>query len=356
MKMMEYLSRAVHDGALDLFVIAGSRVSEKVEHEMRPVSEGVLQPKETSALIGELYEIAGRSIEYSQTNKKDNFSLSVPNLARFRVNIFRQRGSLAAVIKVIQFGIPDPKEMMIPDSVMNLADEKRGLILVTGLARSGKSVTQACLIERINQTRNAHIVTIENPIEFLFRNNKSIISQQEVFTDVENDMDALKDCLMMAPDVIFLSEMDDVDVMREAIKAAETGRLVITSLYSRNAVSAIEYIVQSFPDVQRDRVRLQLSLTLKAIVVQELLPGKEGGYLPAFDVVTVNSDIQRLIRENRVREIGAEAKSNGRNSTVTIDQCVLAYFSKELITRDVALNYSVDPESMRKKLRVIDPF
>ncbi len=232
-ELVEYLKRAVQDGASDLFLIAGGRVSEKVEKTLCPISEETLMPQEAERLITELYVRANRPIEEYQRTGDDDFSLSLPGLARFRVNAYHQRGSMAAVVRVVVFEIPDWKKIHIPEQIMNLADMTHGMILVTGTAGSGKSTTQACIIDRINRTRGCHIITLEDPIEFLHRNQRSIVSQREIAIDSENYLTALRSCLRQAPDVILLGEMRDHETIRTAMTAAETGHLLIATLHTK---------------------------------------------------------------------------------------------------------------------------
>ena len=353
MDILGYLRRAVEDGAADLFIVAGSQVSEKVEKQMRNIGEDRLMPKDSEALIADLYHQAGRSMDYCKNNKKDNFSLSVPGLARFRVSVFRQRGSLAAVARVIQFGIPDAEKMEIPEQALMLADEVRGLVLVTGLAGSGKSVTEACMIDRINRSRDAHIMTIENPIEFLHRNVRCIVSQQEVAIDVDDTVTAIYDSLQQAPDVLFLSELNGCEAMEAAITAAETGRLVIATVYSQNVVSAVEFFIHAFPSDRHEGIRMRLSNVLQGVICQQLLPGLSGILFPAFEVMRVNRVIRSQIRENNLEEIFKEIQAGVRGGMLPMDQSILNEFNRKRITKETALEYAVNREDMRRKLWVI---
>ena len=203
-ELVEYLKRAVKDGASDLFIVAGGKVSEKVEKNLYSISEENMTPQESERLITELYVRANRPIERYLRSGDDDFSFSLPGIARFRVNTYHQRGSMAAVVRVVVFEIPNWKDLHIPEQIMEIADVAHGMVLVTGTAGSGKSTTQACIINRINQTRGCHIITLEDPIEFLHRNQKSIVSQREIAIDSENYLTALRACLRQAPDVILL--------------------------------------------------------------------------------------------------------------------------------------------------------
>ena len=239
-QLLDHLKRAVDDGASDLFIVAGGPVSEKLDKRMIAISEEKVFPKETAQLMAELYAQAGRSMESFLNRGDDDFSFSLPGLARFRVNAYKQRGSLAAVVRIVAFDIPSYLELGIPNQVMDLADVQHGMILVTGTAGSGKSTTQACIIDRINHTRQAHIITLEDPIEYLHRNQRSIVSQREIAIDTADYLSALRSCLRQAPDVILLGEMRDHETIRTAMTAAETGHLLIATLHTKGAVNTVD--------------------------------------------------------------------------------------------------------------------
>ena len=222
-ELLDILEQVVQDHASDLFIVAGGPICEKRDKRLIPITEEKVFPGETERLIEGIYEMAGRSMERYRQTGDDDFALAVPGLARFRVNAYQQRGSLAAVVRVVAFEIPDYTALHIPESVMELADVTHGMVLVTGTAGSGKSTTQACIIDRINRTREAHIITLEDPIEFLHRDQRSIVSQREIAIDTADYLSALRACLRQAPDVILLGEMRDHETIRTAMTAAETG-------------------------------------------------------------------------------------------------------------------------------------
>ena len=302
-ELLDYLKRAVEDEASDLFIVAGGKVSEKVEKNLVPISEEVVYPQETERLIRELYSRAKRPIENYIKCGDDDFSLSLPGLARFRVNTYHQRGSMAAVVRVVVFDIPDWKKLHIPEQVIELSEVDFGMVLVTGTAGSGKTTTQACIIDRINRTRACHIITLEDPIEFLHRNQKSIISQREIVIDSEDYLSALRSCLRQAPDVILLGEMRDHETIRTAMTAAETGHLLMATLHTQGAVNTIDRIVDAFPGDQQAQVRMQLSMVLHTVVSQQLLPGVNGDLVPAYEIMHVNNAIRNLIRESKSHQI-----------------------------------------------------
>ncbi len=349
-ELLTYLRRAVEDHASDLFMIAGGPISEKTDGRIRPISAEKVFPPETERLITALYARADRSMERYLATGDDDFSFAVPGLARFRVNAYRQRGSLAAVVRVVSFDIPDYQALHIPESVMALAEVAHGMVLVTGTAGSGKSTTQACIIDRINRTREAHIITLEDPIEYLHRDQKSIVSQREIAIDTENYLSALRSCLRQAPDVILLGEMRDHETIRTAMTAAETGHLVIATLHTKGAVNTIDRIIDSFPSTQQSQIRVQLSMVLHTVVSQRLLPDLNGGLVPAIEIMHMNAAIRNLIRDNKSHQIDNAIISGAAEGMVSMDQSILTLVQTGQISRETALDYADQPEQLRRRL------
>ena len=348
--VLEYLRRAVEDHASDLFIVAGGPVSEKVGGRLEPLSEEKVFPQETETLISAVYQMAGRDMGEFRRTGDDDFSFAVPGLARFRVNAYRQRGSLAAVVRMVAFEIPDWQTLGIPEEVMSLADVGHGMVLVTGTAGSGKSTTQACVIDRINRTRQAHIITLEDPIEFLHRDRESIVSQREIAIDTADYLSALRSCLRQAPDVILLGEMRDHDTIRTAMTAAETGHLVIATLHTKGAVNTIDRIVDAFPPAQQAQIRVQLSMVLHTVVSQQLLPDQEGGRVPAFEIMHVNGAIRSMIRDSKSHQIDNAIASGAAEGMVTMDQSILALYKAGKITLETALAHADNPDQLRRRL------
>lgn len=349
-ELLDYLQRAVTDGASDLFLIAGGCVSEKVEGRICAISEEKVLPPETERLIMGIYEIAGRDVKRYQTTGDDDFSFAVPGLARFRVNAYRQRGSLAAVVRVVSFSIPDWKSLHIPENVMGLADTPHGMVLITGTAGSGKSTTQACIIDRINHTREGHIITLEDPIEYLHRDQKSIISQREIAVDTADYLSALRACLRQAPDVILLGEMRDHETIRTAMTAAETGHLLIATLHTRGAVNTVDRIIDAFPPEQQVQIRVQLSMVLRTVVFQQLLPDTAGGLVPAYEIMHVNTAVRNMIRDNKTHQIDNVIATSGAEGMVTMDQSILDLYQAGRIKREIALEFSDHPEQLLRRM------
>jgi len=347
---MAYLRAAVENQASDVFFVAGCAVSCKVEGTVSPMDEARLLPPDTRQVVEAVYAAAGRSMDAFLETGDDDFSFSIPSLARFRVNTYRQRGSMAAVIRLVSFDIPDWQSLSIPKQVMDLASLESGMILFTGTAGSGKSTTQACLIDRINRERACHIVTLEDPIEYLHRHRKSIVSQREVAIDTRDYLSALRACLRQAPDVILLGEMRDAETMHTAMTAAETGHLVIATLHTKGAVNAIDRIVDTFPAQQQAQIRLQLATVLRSVVSQQLLPDIRGGMVPACEVLQINGAVKTMIRDNRGHQIPTVMAAGGNEGMLTMDQSLLELYRAGHITRDTALHYADHPDHLQRRL------
>ena len=347
---LKLLEKALADQASDVFFVAGKCPCEKVEGHIRPLADERLMPEDTEQIIRSLYEAARRPMDTFLQRGDDDYSFSVPKLARFRVNTYRQRGSMAAVIRLVSFDIPDWQQIHIPPAVMDLADVTSGMVLFTGTAGSGKTTTQACIIDRINRTRDCHVVTLEDPIEYLHRHQKSIVSQREIAIDTEDYLSALRACVRQAPDVILLGEMRDAETIHTAISAAETGHVVIATLHTKGAVNAIDRIIDAFPSAQQAQVRVQLSSVLRTVVSQQLLPDCHGGMVPACEILHLNSAVRSMIRDNKNHQIDNVITSGSREGMCTMDQSIGALYRDGKITREVAMEYADHPEQLKRQL------
>lgn len=355
MELTDYLKQAVAEGASDLFIVAGAPVSEKLDGHLRALSEERIFPEATEALIRDTYRLANRDITRYLTSGDDDFSFTQAGLARFRVNTYRQRGSLAAVIRVVSFDIPDYHELGIPESVMGLSEEAHGLVIVSGTAGSGKSTTQACIIDRINRTRDAHIVTLEDPIEFLHRDRLSIVSQREITIDTADYLAALRACLRQAPDVILLGEMRDPETIHTAMTAAETGHLVIATLHTKGAVSTIDRMIDAFPGQQQSQARAQLSMVLRSVVSQQLLHGLDGRLVPAFELMQANSAVRSMIRDCKTYQIDNELRISAAKGMLSMDQSILGLYQSGKISVETALEYADHSDQMRRRISATEP-
>lgn len=350
MTINELLEQAVTDKASDLFLVAGRPASVRISGKMCSMNDIRLMPNDTYELIREIYEIARRDMSSFEKTGDDDFAFALPGLSRFRISAYRQRGSCSAVIRIITFTVPDSRELGIPDNIMEFANLRKGLVLVTGSAGSGKSTTLACIVDRINKTQEKHIITLEDPLEFLHKHDRSIISQREIDVDTESYVKALRAALRQSPDVILLGEMRDYETINVAMTAAETGHLLFSTLHTIGAVNTIDRIIDVFPANQQRQIATQLSMVLNAIVSQQLVPDVNGTPIPVFEIMTVTTAIRNMIRENKVVQIEGQLYSSFRPDMISMDQSLLKLYRDKRITRETALHYATNPEFLEKKL------
>ena len=346
----DILRKALQYEGSDVFVIPGSQIMTKANGRMIPITEEKALPADISVLVDRAYELAGRDRETLQTEGDDDFSFAVRDLSRFRCNTYRQRGSLAMTCRVVAFGIPNPQDRHIPDVVMRLAELRSGMILVTGPAGNGKSTTLACLVDRINSTRSGHIITIEDPIEYLHPHKQCIVSQREVPGDASSFARALRAALRQAPDVIMLGEMRDIETISTAITAAETGHLLLSSLHTLGAAKTIDRVIDAFPANQQNQIRAQLSMVLRAVVSQRLILTKDGTLHPVFEVMCVNPAIQNLIREGKTHQID-NAIFGGGADMLSMDTELARLLRDGKIEKEQAALYAIHPETVERQAR-----
>lgn len=351
MDIMQILEDAVRQRASDIFILAGLPVSYKISGVITRRGGTSLSPADTESLVRAIYVLADhRDISHVAHAGDDDFSFSVSGISRFRVSAYKQRGSLSAVIRVVTFEMPNPAELNIPDIVMSLADKTRGLVLVTGCAGSGKSTTLACIIDRVNRSRCAHVITLEDPLEFLHRHKKSIVTQREITTDTESYAKALRASLRQSPDVILLGEMRDYDTINVAVTAAETGHLVFSTLHTVGAANTIDRIIDAFPPGQQHQIRVQLAMVLQAVVSQQLVPSVNGAMVPAFEIMLANDAIRNMIRESKIHQIDSVIHSSAAAGMLSMDSSLLCLFKDGVISERSALTCSSYPEQMKKRL------
>ncbi len=345
------LEKAVNEGASDIFVVAGLPITWRVNGRIHHMDGEKLMPSQTEKYVQEIYSLAGgRDMERLTGQGDDDFSFALPGLSRFRVNAYKQRGSLSVVVRVITFDLPDPEDIDIPARIIDFGNLPKGLVLVTGPAGSGKSTTLACVVNNINNTQEKHIITLEDPIEYLHRHNRSIVSQREINLDTDNYVTALRASLRQSPDVILLGEMRDYETIEVAMTAAETGHLVISTLHTIGAANTIDRIIDVFPANQQRQIAVQLSMVLQAVVSQQLVPGVDGKLVPAFEIMTVNPAIRNMIRENKVPQIDGILYSSSKPELISMDSSLLRLYREKRITSEMALAYATNPDMLSKKL------
>jgi len=338
------------DGS-DLHIKVNSPPIVRVHGELVPLEgHGELSPEETEKAFHDIAEV--RSLTEFEEEGEADFSYSISGLARFRVNAFKQRGTISIVCRAIPFDVRSIEQLGLPDVVRSLAEEQRGIILVTGTTGSGKSTTLAAMIDHINQTRPRHIVTLEDPIEYLHQDKRSIINQREVGSDTTSFARAMRRVLRQDPDVILIGEMRDEETVRTALSAAETGHLVLSTVHTLDATETINRLVDFFPPHLQHQARVMLAATLKGAIAQRLVPDVTGdGRVPASEVLVVTGRVQDLIlnpnETGKITEVIAEGEYYGMR---TFDQSLLTYVMEGKVTEEVALDYASSPHDFKLML------
>lgn len=346
----EILKTAKEAGASDVHITVGIPPKMRVNGKLIAL-EGYqrMLPDDTMGVARDI--MSEKQLEFLDANGQHDMSFSIMGLGRFRLNVFKQRGSVAMAIRLVATEIPDPEILGIPQSVVNLYQRQRGLVLVTGPTGSGKSTTLASIIDKINDNREAHIITLEDPIEFLYQHNKSIVNQREVGLDSDNYANALRAALREDPDVILVGEMRDLETISTAITAAETGHLVLSTLHTIGAASTVDRIIDVFPPHQQQQIRIQLANVLEAVISQQLIPTADGdSRVGAFEVMHVNSAVRNMIREGKTHQLITIMQTNRKQGMITMDDAIVELCKSGQINRDMAIHYAQDPETMQAKI------
>ena len=345
----ELLQIGKENGASDVHITVGIPPKMRINGELVNMDFPRLLPADTNEIVRSM--MGEKQLEQLMKYGEADFSFSIASLGRYRVNAFNQRGSLAAAIRLVGTQIPKPEELGLPRAVVELSKKKRGLVLVTGPTGSGKSTTLASLIDRINDTRSAHIITLEDPIEYLHHHKKSMVNQREIGIDSESYSHALRAALREDPDVILVGEMRDLETISIAITAAETGHLVLSTLHTIGAASTIDRIIDVFPPHQQQQIRIQLAMVLEAVISQQLVPTSDKhGRVAAFEVMLMNTAIKNLIREGKTFQIDSTIQTNKKNGMITMDDALYDLTIGGVIGQEVAVSFAQDPASLEKKL------
>lgn len=351
MNVMELLTSAVEQNAADIFLIPGMPFSYKIGGRIICQGDNRIMPDEMDKMITEIYGLAkNRGMDKVQSHGDDDFSFAIPGVSRFRASVFRQRGSLAGIIRVVRFELPDAGQLHLPDSIIGVSRLTKGMVLVTGPAGSGKSTTLACIIDEINSTSNAHVITLEDPIEYLHRHKKSVVTQREIVTDTDSYVTGLRASLRQAPDVILLGEMRDYETISIAMTAAETGHLILSTLHTVGAANTIDRVIDAFPSNQQQQIRTQLAMVLDAVISQQLIPTVDGGVQPAFEIMFLNNAIRNMIRESKIHQIDGIIATSQEEGMISMDNSLIKLYRDGVISRENALAYSSNSELMEKKL------
>lgn len=346
----DILTYAYKVGASDVHLTVGLPPKIRLNGSLVGLNAAVLKPEDIEEMAFGIIKTSKQKEQFEERGELD-MSYTIPDIARYRVNIFKQRGSVAMVLRLVSTQIPSPESLGVPPSVIDLYTRKRGLVLVTGPTGSGKSTTLAAIIDRVNHNRDAHIVTLEDPIEYLHVHDKSIVNQREIGLDTQNYANALRAALREDPDVILVGEMRDYETISVAITAAETGHLVLSTLHTIGAASTVDRVIDVFPPHQQQQIRVQLANTLEAVISQQLLPLEDGsGRVAAFEVLHSNNAVRNLIREGKSHQIPSIMQTNRKMGMISMDDYIQQLYLNNRITRDTAIQFAVDPVGMEEKL------
>ncbi len=347
MEMIDILKATYQKGASDLHIVVGRPPMMRLNGQLVPIPDfPVMTADETRRIIYTLMSDEQR-VRFEQDWELD-FSVAVEGVARFRANILIQKNGIEAVLRVIATKIPTPEELQLPPAVVQLADLPRGLVLVTGPTGSGKSTTLACLINLINQKRKEHILTIEDPIEFVYENKNCVIRQREIGQQTRSFSSALKHALRQDPDIVLVGEMRDLETIAAAITMAETGHLVYATLHTTDAAQTVDRIIDVFPAHQQQQVRAQLSNSLRAVISQTLLPKRDGqGRVAAREIMIVTPAIANLIREGKTHQIYGAIETGARVGMISLDKSLADLVKKGAITTEEAVSKANRPETIR---------
>lgn len=355
MEVLSLMKEALSKRASDLHFTVGSPPIMRIDGELIRINEQTLYNDSMTALVSQV--LTPEQMQHVLDVGEIDLSYSVKGYGRFRVNVYKQRGSYAMALRVVNLTIPTYEELGLPDSLHDLARRPRGLILVTGPTGSGKSTTLAAMIGQINRERNCHIITLEDPIEYLHQHGKSIVNQREVNSDTMTFSNGLRAALREDPDVILVGEMRDLETISIAITAAETGHLVFSTLHTMGAANTIDRIIDVFPPYQQQQIRVQLAAVMEGIISQQLLPRHDGpGRVGAFEVMIANNAIRNLTREGKTHQIMTSIQTGQKMGMQTMDYALVELYRRGIITEETVTARCVDLEQVKKDMRALRGF
>jgi twitching motility protein PilT len=344
--MHDLLTIMIERGASDLHITTGTPPQIRLHGKLTPLTQFErLTPHDTQQLAYSVLN-EGQKQKFEEDNELD-LSFGIQDMARFRCNVYRQRGAVAAAIRVIPIKIRSFEELGLPPVVEQLADRPKGLVLVTGPTGSGKSTTLAAMVDKINNERTEHIMTIEDPIEFIHHHKKCLVNQREVFSDTQSFKNALKYILRQDPDVVLVGEMRDLETIAAALTIAETGHLTLATLHTNSCAQTINRIIDVFPTSQQSQVRAQLSLVLEGVLSQQLIPTADGrGRVLALEIMVTTPAIRNLIREEKIHQIYSAMQAGQKFGMQTMNQSLIELVQRRHISREEALNRTMLPEEL----------
>lgn len=344
--LSELLELTLEKGASDLHITVGVPPIMRINGELEAIENSKLTPSDTEKYAKEI--LKDKFDEFDAKGEIDS-SYSITGLGRFRVNVYKQRGSISIAIRNVGLKIPTLKELRFPSTISELIDARRGLILVTGPTGSGKSTSLAAMINEINMKKKEHIITLEDPIEYIHKHNKSIINQREIGRDSHSYASALRSILREDPDVILIGEMRDLETISIAITAAETGHLVFSTLHTIGAAKTIDRIIDVFPPFQQQQIKVQLASVLHGIVSQQLIPIENGkGRVAALEIMVGTPAIQNLIREGKTHQLQSLIQTGNKYGMQTMDMSISQLYKEKVISREAAMTYCIDRDLMSK--------
>ncbi len=351
MTIQEVLQLAKEKNASDIHIAPGNAVSLRIDGTLEAQTDTNILPHEVEEMMEPLLSEEQKE-ELGREGELD-FAFSIPGFSRVRANMFRQRGTYAAALRILSYDVPGPEVLGIPKAVVELTNKRRGLVLVTGATGSGKSTTLASLIDIIARRDAKNIITIEDPIEYLHSNKKSIVSQREIGGDTGSYAKALRAALRQDPDVILVGEMRDLETISTAITAAETGHLVFSTLHTNSASDAVDRMIDVFPPHQQQQIRVQLAGVIEGIIAQQLLPRCDtDGRVAAFEVMLANPAVRSLIREGKAFQLPSIIQTSRREGMQTMDDFIYELFIKGAINRETAENRALNTEAMKTRLEM----
>jgi twitching motility protein PilU len=348
-EITDLLTKMVQEGASDLYIAPGIPPRLNIDGKLKDIQAAPLSPEDAKNVIRQM--LADEQWDEFFENRELNIAYSLEDVGRFRVNVYFQRGTLASVIRQIKIKIPNLEQLNLPPILGELILTPRGLILVTGATGCGKSTTMAAMIDNRASKIDGHIVTVEDPIEFVFQHNKSIVSQREVGIDTHSFKEALKNVLRQAPNVIYIGELRDAETVEFALHSAETGHLVLATLHSTNAQQTIERIINFFPRESHHQVLVQLSYNLKAIIGQRLIPRKSGARLPILEILINTALVQELIQKGDLGKLKKVMESGKQECMQTFDTHLKELVEKGEVSEEEAFRYADSPSDLRLRLR-----
>ena len=349
-RLEEILQEAKESGASDVHITVGLPPKMRLNGKLIAMEKyGKMLPPDTLQIAEEIMSEKQKAL--LEERGQHDMSFSIRGLGRYRLNVFKQRGSIAMAFRVVATDIPSAESLGIPETVTDLYKKKRGLVLVTGPTGSGKSTTLASIIGTINNNREAHVITLEDPIEFTYQHKMSIVNQREIGTDSNSYAAALRAALREDPDVILVGEMRDLETISTAITAAETGHLVLSSVHTIGASNTVDRLIDVFPSHQQQQIRIQLAGVLEAIISQQLLPTGDGvSRVAAFEVLHINSAVRNLIREGKNHQLITYMQTYRKQGMITMDDAIMELYRSQKITRETALQFAQDPDTMQNKM------